>query len=73
MVRDGVEVPTVVTKCCEMVEKYGMDIQGIYRLSGTVTKVARLKELMDRGMSPFLMARLTTKISGRYRNSESGD
>lgn len=48
MERDGVEVPKIVTKCCEAIERYGLDVQGIYRLSGTHTKVNRLKELMDR-------------------------
>ncbi|KAG8824116.1 hypothetical protein FRC19_002486 [Serendipita sp. 401] len=48
MERDGGQVPRIVIKCCEAVEKYGLDVQGIYRLSGTMTKIARLKELMDR-------------------------
>ncbi|KAG8832673.1 hypothetical protein FRC17_000892 [Serendipita sp. 399] len=48
MERDGGQVPRIVIKCCEAVEKYGLDIQGIYRLNGTMTKIARLKELMDR-------------------------
>lgn len=51
MERDGVEVPKIVTKCCEAIERYGLDIQGIYRLNGTLTKVNKLKELMDRGES----------------------
>jgi hypothetical protein len=51
MERDGVEVPKIVVKCCEAIEKYGMDQQGIYRLSGTLTKYTKLKELMDRGIN----------------------
>jgi len=49
MERDGVEVPKILVKCCEAVERYGLDSLGIYRISGTLTKVQRLKELMDRG------------------------
>jgi len=49
MERDGVEVPKILVKCCEAVERHGTNVQGIYRLSGTLTKVNRLKELIDRG------------------------
>lgn len=47
MVRDQVEVPRIVVKCCEAVEKYGLTLQGIYRVSGTMTKVQELKRRMD--------------------------
>lgn len=50
MERDGVEVPKIVVKCCEAVERWGLDIQGIYRLSGTQTEMRRLRDLMDKGM-----------------------
>jgi Rho GTPase-activating protein RGD1 len=51
MERDGVEVPKILVKCCEAIERYGLDIQGIYRINGTVTKAQQLRELMDRGTS----------------------
>jgi hypothetical protein len=49
MERDGVEVPKIVVKCCEAIERYGLTSQGIYRVNGTQTKIQKLKELMDRG------------------------
>lgn len=49
MTRDDVDIPPIMVKCCEAIEKYGLDFQGIYRVGGTVTKVARLKELLDKG------------------------
>ncbi len=49
MARDDVDVPLIMVKCCEAIEKYGLDYQGIYRVGGTVTKVAKLKERLDKG------------------------
>ena len=51
MNRDNVEVPPIMEKCCEAIEKYGIGMQGIYRVNGTVTKAAKLREKLDRGMS----------------------
>lgn len=50
MARDNVEVPTTVTKCCQAIEKYGMQTQGIYRISGTTSKVANLRQRLDKGL-----------------------
>ncbi|KAK4050229.1 Rho GTPase-activating protein [Microbotryomycetes sp. JL201] len=48
MARDGVEVPRVLEKCCEVIELLGLESVGIYRLSGTTSRVQRLKSLLDR-------------------------
>ena len=53
MTRDNVEVPPIMQKCCEAIEKYGIQSQGIYRVSGTTSKVANLKQKLDRGQSFF--------------------
>ncbi|KAF8216480.1 RhoGAP-domain-containing protein [Mycena galopus ATCC 62051] len=50
MARDNVEVPPIMEKCCQAIEKYGIESQGIYRLSGTVTKVANLRQRLDKDM-----------------------
>lgn len=49
MARDDVDVPSIVMKCCEAIEKYGIEVMGIYRISGTVVKVNKLKEKLDKG------------------------
>jgi hypothetical protein len=49
MNRDNVEVPPIMEKCCSAIEKYGLQSQGIYRLSGTTSKVQKLKERLDKG------------------------
>lgn len=48
--RDGTEVPKVVQKCAEAIEAYGLESMGIYRLSGTTSKVQALKNVLDRDM-----------------------
>ncbi|KAJ7180639.1 Rho GTPase activation protein [Mycena filopes] len=50
MTRDNVEVPLIMEKCCQAIEKYGIESQGIYRLSGTVTKVANLRQRLDKDL-----------------------
>ncbi|KAJ7224270.1 Rho GTPase activation protein [Mycena pura] len=47
MTRDNVEVPPIMVKCCQAIEKYGLESQGIYRVSGTMTKVANLRQRLD--------------------------
>ncbi|ORY69440.1 hypothetical protein BCR35DRAFT_269703 [Leucosporidium creatinivorum] len=48
MARDGVDVPRVLEKCCEAIELHGLESMGIYRLSGTTSRVQRLKGALDR-------------------------
>ncbi|KAK4700938.1 Rho GTPase-activating protein RGD1, partial [Phenoliferia sp. Uapishka_3] len=48
MQRDGVEVPKILEKCCEAIELHGLESMGIYRLSGTTSRVQRLKAKLDR-------------------------
>ncbi|KAG8930277.1 hypothetical protein FRC02_004410 [Tulasnella sp. 418] len=48
MIRDAVEVPRIVQRCCEAIEAHGLESVGIYRLSGTTSKVQKLKMMLDR-------------------------
>ncbi|KAF9266777.1 RhoGAP-domain-containing protein [Marasmius fiardii PR-910] len=50
MARDDVDVPPIMRKCCEAIENHGMESQGIYRVSGTTRKVAKLKQLLDKDL-----------------------
>jgi hypothetical protein len=54
MARDNVEVPPIMVKCCEAIEKYGLSNQGVYRVSGTTSKVAGLRARLDKGWFFFL-------------------
>lgn len=49
MVRDNVDLPPIMEKCCQAIEKYGLRSQGIYRINGTQRKVNLLKERLDKG------------------------
>ena len=51
MIRDDVDVPPILVKCCEAIEKYGLRYQGVYRIGGTLVKVKELREKLDKG--PF--------------------
>lgn len=50
MSRDDADVPPILVKCCEAIEKYGLTTQGVYRIGGTHSKVLKLKERLDRGV-----------------------
>ncbi|KAG6873517.1 hypothetical protein C0995_014785 [Termitomyces sp. Mi166 len=50
MVRDNVELPLILTKCCQAIEKYGTQTQGIYRISGMTSKVAKLRQKLDQDL-----------------------
>lgn len=53
MARDNVELPPIVVKCCEAIEKYGIKSQGIYRVSGMTSKVANLRQKLEKGTSRY--------------------
>ncbi|ORZ22484.1 Rho GTPase activation protein [Absidia repens] len=48
MTRDQQEVPWILRKCAEAVEMYGLNVVGIYRLSGTNSQIQKLKGAFDR-------------------------
>lgn len=47
-------VPLVVKRCIEMVETYGMDIEGIYRTSGNASTVQQLRDRIDQDFTNYL-------------------
>lgn len=47
--RDGLAVPMVVYQCMQAVDLFGLNLEGIYRLSGSVPHVNKLKNLFDTG------------------------
>ncbi|EPS94573.1 hypothetical protein FOMPIDRAFT_1054996 [Fomitopsis schrenkii] len=48
MARDDTDVPPLMVECYEVIEKYGLKSQCIYRISGTTSKIVKLKEWLDR-------------------------
>jgi hypothetical protein len=47
--RDQSAVPLVVYQCIQAVDLYGIEAEGIYRLSGTASHIAALKAMFDNG------------------------
>lgn len=47
--RDGLAVPIVVYQCIQAVDLYGLAVEGIYRQSGSVNHVNKLKSMFDTG------------------------
>ncbi|KAK3940572.1 RHO GTPase-activating protein RGD1 [Diplogelasinospora grovesii] len=50
--RDNSPVPMVVCQCMQAVELFGLSVEGIYRLSGTVSHINKLKNMFDNDSSP---------------------
>jgi hypothetical protein len=48
--RDGTAVPMIVYQCLQAVELFGLDMEGIYRLSGSANHINHMKSLFDNGM-----------------------
>ena len=47
--RDGSAVPLVVYQCIQAVDLYGLEVEGIYRLSGSSAHVLKLRSIFDNG------------------------
>ena len=47
--RDGSAIPLVVYQCLQAVDLFGLDVEGIYRLSGSAAHVSKLRAVFDNG------------------------
>lgn len=47
--RDGSAIPLVVYQCVQAVDLFGLEVEGIYRLSGSSAYVNKLKGVFDNG------------------------
>jgi Rho GTPase-activating protein RGD1 len=45
--RENATLPLIVTQCVLAVNEFGINTEGIYRVSGSATTVAKLKHLFD--------------------------
>ena len=53
--RDGSAVPMVVYQCLQAVDLFGLEVEGIYRLSGTASHITKLRSMFDNGMLYFMV------------------
>ncbi|KAJ5463484.1 hypothetical protein N7475_008428 [Penicillium sp. IBT 31633x] len=49
--RDGTAVPFIVYQCFQAVELFGLDLEGIYRLSGSANHISHMKAVFDNDSS----------------------
>lgn len=49
--RDGLAVPMVVYQCIQAVDLFGLGVEGIYRQSGSLNHINKLKGMFDAGKS----------------------
>lgn len=49
--RDGSAVPLVVYQCMQAIDLFGLEVEGIYRLSGAAASVHKLKTIFNNGWS----------------------
>jgi hypothetical protein len=47
--RDGTAVPFLVYQCFQAVELFGLNMEGIYRLSGSANHISHMKAVFDNG------------------------
>lgn len=47
--RDGLAVPMVVYQCIQAIDLYGLNMEGIYRQSGSLNSINKLKVMFDTG------------------------
>ncbi|KAF7490288.1 GTPase-activating protein CdGAPr [Sarcoptes scabiei] len=48
----GHELPLVLTACCTYIEKHGLNMNGIYRISGVVSTINKLRLIFDEDRIP---------------------
>lgn len=61
--RDASAVPSIVLQCIQAVDMYGLEVEGIYRISGTTQLIERLKKRFDDGKSARIEVRLATTLT----------
>ncbi|KAJ7351127.1 SLIT-ROBO Rho GTPase-activating protein 3 [Desmophyllum pertusum] len=49
----GREIPEVVESCVKFITKFGLEHQGIFRLSGSATEINDMKQLFENGRDPL--------------------
>ena len=67
--RDGSAVPIIVYQCLQAVDLYGLEVEGIYRLSGTASHVARIKAMFDHGKPSSGVLWSDVDMTGAYLDS----
>lgn len=72
--RDGLVVPMVVYQCVQAVDLFGLNVEGIYRQSGSMNSINKLKTMFDAGKSldPHRPLRVVSLTSCRFFKPAAG-
>lgn len=65
--RDGTAVPTIVYQCVQAVDLYGLDIEGVYRTSGSAHHIMELRRLFDQGKDRIILRLNLDDHANRYQ------
>lgn len=60
--RDGTAIPMIVYQCIQAIELFGLNVEGIYRLSGNASHISHLKSLFDNGTGCFTPSSRNQKL-----------
>ncbi|TPX51277.1 hypothetical protein SeLEV6574_g00405 [Synchytrium endobioticum] len=61
--RDGGQVPIIVEKCIQIIERHGMRTVGLYRQSGSMSEIQSLRALVDRDFSKIDLEKYAADIT----------
>ena len=60
--RDGSAIPLVVYQCLQAIDLFGLEVEGVYRLSGSAAHITKLRTIFDNG-KPALIQLGILKLS----------
>lgn len=52
--RDGSAIPSVVYQCIQAIDLFGLEVEGIYRLSGSAVHITKLRTIFDNGKEALI-------------------
>ena len=52
--RDGLAIPSVVYQCLQAIDLFGLEVEGIYRLSGSAVHITKLRAIFDNGKQALI-------------------
>jgi hypothetical protein len=61
--RDGTAIPMIVYQCIQAIDMFGLNVEGIYRLSGNNAHIARMKSMFNNGTLFRFMKVLCFRLS----------
>ncbi|ODQ79148.1 hypothetical protein BABINDRAFT_8743 [Babjeviella inositovora NRRL Y-12698] len=64
-------VPLIVERCIQLIDVYGLKLDGLYRISGNATAIRQLKELVDQTPTNYLKVGEYLSLDGSSSPTDS--